>query len=84
MEEVGYADDDAAWIANTLEALHNSNMAKGFQLHRRERGLQLSVEELISFFPLKPRKPTPSVMPLLLEGENSLKKAPLETQREAS
>ncbi|CAE7737354.1 unnamed protein product, partial [Symbiodinium necroappetens] len=42
LHELGYADD-AALIADTLSQLHG--MAKGFQLHLREWGLQLSVEK---------------------------------------
>ncbi|CAE7297040.1 unnamed protein product, partial [Symbiodinium sp. CCMP2456] len=42
LHELGYADD-AALIADTLSQLHG--VAKGFQLHLREWGLQLSVEK---------------------------------------
>ena len=42
LHELGYADD-AALIADTLSQLHG--MAKGFQLHLHEWGLQLSVEK---------------------------------------
>ena len=42
LHELGYADD-AALIAEKLSQLHG--MAKGFQLHLREWGLQLSAEK---------------------------------------
>lgn len=42
LHELGYADD-AALIADTLVNLHS--LAKGFQLHLREWGLELSVEK---------------------------------------